>query len=161
MATDVIDRLHQRAGGSLDPDETYLGAQPMTVRGRHGLSSLLEGRDLDEVLSNHVARHGSISELRTSDEWVPNAFLAAVTNCRLLIFRRALGGRPKELIAEHHLDSLTLDVIDHGSRARARTYVFSLGSGEVFAGDSGVNGPALEAADRFVEVFTEASRRGS
>lgn len=153
MATDALTRVENRAGAHLEPGEHYVAAQPMTVKGPVALSNLLEGIDADAALGNYVTAHGSVDELEVVDAQVPNAFLVAVTNRRVMVFGRAMSGRPKDLVADQPLAEVTLDVIDHGDRVRARTFVFGRGDGTIFAGEAGINGSAAETADRFVAAF--------
>ncbi len=160
MPTDLLSKVEKSASAVLADGERYVGAQPMTVKGPAALATLLAHLEIDEALPNHVAVHGEAQELTVADTDVPNAFLAAVTGERLLVFRRSLTGRPKDLAAEYPIGSVTLDVIDHGDRARARTFVFSTADGTVFAGDAGINGDDAErAADRFVDAFEQVTGR--
>lgn len=153
MGTDLLERMQRKTTDVLRPGELYLAAQPMTVRGPQSLARWAADADLAAALPNHTARHGELTELAIADQDLPNAFLVALTPLRVLVFQRSFSGRPKELVGEHERADVTLDWFDHGDRARARTFVFGLASGEVFVGDFGINGKALDSADRFVEAF--------
>lgn len=153
---DVISKLNQKAADALEEGERFLAGQPMTVKGRNALAAWADGIALDEVLPNYVAQHGQTENLDVADETVPTAFLAALTDRRVLLFSRSLTGSPKELVESHDLVATTLDVVDTGDRARSRVFVFGSPSGQVFAGECGINGKALQAADAFVEAWMSA-----
>lgn len=156
MARDAIALMTSRAADVLNPEEQYLGAHAMTIKGRNALSIWAGGVDLETDLANYAAKHGRIETLDVADDELPNAFLAAVTGDRLLLFSRSMTGKPRELVDQHDLVGTTLDVVDTGARARSRLFVFGMPSGRVFAGESPINGKALEAADLFVEAWRKA-----
>jgi hypothetical protein len=156
VGRDVINQMQTRAGDVLERDETYLGAHPMTIKSQDAFAAWANEVDLAEALPNYMAHHGSVHDLEIADSVLPNAFLAAVTPQRVLLFSRSMAGKPRELVADHALVATTLDIVDLGDRARSRLFVFGTASGEVFAGESPINGRALEAADRFVEAWAEA-----
>ncbi len=156
MGRDVIDMMQARMGDELNPGERYLGAHAMTIKARKAFGLWADGVDLGAVLSAYAAEHGNVGELDVADDEVPNAFLAAVTTERLLVFSRSMTGKPRELVDQHDLPGCTLDVADSGDRVRSRIFVFGLPSGRVFAGESPINGKALDAADRFVEAWGTA-----
>jgi hypothetical protein len=108
------------------------------------------------VLPNLLAQYGKVDELVVSDEAIPNAFVAAVTRDRVLVFTRSVTGKPKELVDEYELASTTLDFIDTGDRVRSRVFIFGMPSGKVFAGQCPINGKALDDADRFVAAWIDA-----
>ncbi len=156
MAQDVLERMNRRAGEVLFSGERYFGAQPMTMKGRNSVASWAAGADVPAVLPNYVAQHGAVETLQVADDAVPTAFLAAVTEKRVLLFSRSLTGKPKELVEEYDLASITLDVIDTGDKVRSRLFVFGRPSGKVFVGECGINGKALGSADMFVDAWMEA-----
>ncbi len=156
MARDVISQMQDKVGGVLEVDEHYIGAQALTIKSRRALSAWAEEADLDGALPNLVRQHGSVDDLAVADQTIPNAFLAAVTPRRVLLFSRSITGRPRELIEEHDLVATTMDFVDTGDRARSRLFVFGMPSGMVFAGECPINGKAQDAADRFVQAWTEA-----
>ena len=156
MSQDILERMNNRASDVLDNGERYFGAQPMTIKGRSSLAAWAEQADVEGSLPNYVAAHGVVDELSVADDTIPNAFLAAVTEQRVLVFSRSLTGKPKELVETYELGGCTLDVIDQGDRARSRIFVFGTPSGEVFAGECAINGKAQTAADAFVDAWSEA-----
>lgn len=156
MAQDLISRLTERAGEHLEDGEYFLGAQPMTIKGRVAFTAWAADADLAGELPNYVTQHGSVDELSVADEALPNAFLTAVTDKRVFVFGRSITGKPKELVDTHDLAATTLDVVDTGGRARSRVFVFGTPSGKVFAGECGINGKALQAADAFVDAWLTA-----
>ncbi len=155
MAATPVEQMTRRAGDVLGPSETFRGAQGMTIKGRNALAVWAGGTDARQALPNLVAAYGESSDLNVDDDAVPNAFIAAVTNERLLVFARSIGGKPKELALEFPLADCTLDAVDVGERARSRIFVFSKSDGSVFAGEAAINGKALESADAFVAAFQE------
>ena len=157
MGRDVVEMMQARMGDELNPDERYLGAHAMTIKARRAFGLWADGVELDEVLPSYVAEHGPTLELDIADDDLPNAFLAAVTTERLLLFSRTVTGKPRELVDQHDLHGCTLDAVDTGARVKSRIFVFGLPSGRVFAGESPINGKALEAADRFVAAWGAAT----
>lgn len=157
MGRDVVEMMQARMGDELNPEERYLGAHAMTIKARRAFGLWADGVELDDVLTSYVAEHGSVDELDVADDEVPNAFMAAVTTERLLLFSRSMTGKPRELVDQHDLHGCTLDVADTGARVKSRIFVFGLPSGRVFAGESPINGKALEASDRFVEAWGAAT----
>lgn len=153
---DVITKLNNKVADVLEEGERFLGGQPLTIKGRNAFSAWVDGVAVDEVLPNYVAQHGGTDALKVADDTIPSAFLAAVTDRRVLLFSRSLTGSPKELVESHDLVATTLDVVDTGDRARSRIFVFGGPSGQVFAGECGINGKALRAADAFVEAWLRA-----
>ena len=107
-------------------------------------------------MPNFTTQHGQTEELRVADDNVPTAFVAAVTDRRVLLFSRSISGNAKELVEELDLAATTLDIVDSGDRARSRVFVFGTPSGQVFAGECGINGKALQAADAFVSAWLDA-----
>lgn len=156
MAQDLISRLHEQAGALLEDGERFLGAQPMTIKGQVALSAWASTVDVEDALPNYATQHGRVDELKVSDDTIPNAFLAAVTDKRVFLFGRSITGKPKEVVDTHELAATTLDVVDTGTRARSRVFVFGTPSGKVFAGECGINGKALQAADAFVDAWLTA-----
>ncbi len=156
MAQDVVERMNQRAGEVLHSGERYFGAQPMTVKGRNSVESWAADADVMAMLPNYVAQHGTTEVLDVADDAVPSAFLAAVTEKRVLLFSRSITGKPKELVEEYDLASITLDVVDTGDKVRSRLFVFGRPSGKVFVGQCPINGKALSSANLFVDAWTEA-----
>ncbi|MGI9623621.1 MAG: hypothetical protein ACR2PK_12360 [Acidimicrobiales bacterium] len=156
MGRDVVIDTQERVGDVLADGEVYLGAQPMTIKSRNAFATWAEGRDLAEELPNYASQHGGTEDIQVADSTLPNAFLAAVTEDRILLFSRSITGKPRELVGEHSLVATTLDVVDFGDRVRSRLFVFGTASGQVFAGESPINGKALSSADRFVEAWVEA-----
>lgn len=157
MGRDVIEMMQARVGDQLNPGERYLGAHAMTIKARRAFGLWTDGLDLHEALPAYVAEHGTVGELDVADDDVPNAFLAAVTTERLLLFSRSMTGKPRELVDQHDLPGCTLDVVDSGARVRSRVFVFGLPSGRVFAGESPINGKAIDDADRFVAAWRSAT----
>ena len=155
MATNAVEQMTRRANDALNPSEQYRGALGMTIKGRNALAVWAAGADARKALPNLVANHGDTTELNVEDDEVPNAFIAALTDERLLIFARSIGGKPKDLALEYSLDDCTLDAIDVGDRARSRIFVFATSDGSVCAGEAAINGKALEAADAFVAAWQE------
>ncbi len=158
MTRDPVERMHTCAADVLNDDERYLGAQALTIKGRAALGAWAEDVDLESILPNYLAQHGKVEELVVADDAIPNAFLAAVTRERVLLFSRSITGKPKELVEAHDLAATTLDVVDTGDKARSRLFIFGMPSGQVFAGECPINGKALERADRFVRAWNEAEQ---
>lgn len=156
MAKDALTRVKDKAAATLEDGEEFLGAQAMTIKGPVALAAWGAEVDLVESLPNYVGQHGEVAELRVADDTIPNAFLAAVTDRRVLLFSRSITGSPKELVEAHELAATTLDVVDSGDRVRSRVFVFGTPSGRVFAGECGINGAALAAADQFVDAWLSA-----
>ena len=156
MAQDLISRLNERAAELLDEGEQFLGAQPMTIKGRVALSAWASSVDIGDELPNFSTQHGKVEELAVADDSVPTAFLAAVTDKRVFLFGRSITGKPKDVVETLDLNATTLDVVDTGTRARSRVFVFGTPSGKVFAGECGINGKALQAADAFVDAWLTA-----
>jgi len=153
MATTPVEQMTRRAGDELNASEQYRGAQGMTIKGRNALAVWAAGADAREALPNLVSSQGEATDLNVEDDAVPNAFIAAVTDQRLLIFGRSIGGKPKNLALEYPLGECTLDAVDVGDRARSRIFVFSTADGSVFASEVAINGKALESADEFVAAW--------
>jgi hypothetical protein len=149
MASDLLTAFEGRTYATLAGGERYVAALRLTVKGPVALTALFAGLDVATRLPNHVAAHGPIETLEVADAELPNSFIAALTDSRLLVFGRSITGKPKDLIAEHPLSELTIDVVDHGERVLARTFVFTQADGKVFAGECGINGKARDVADRF------------
>ncbi len=158
MTRDAVERMQDRAADVLNDSERYLGAHALTIKGRSALGAWAGEVDMESAMPNYLAQHGQVDELVVADDAIPNAFLAAVTDERVLLFSRSITGKPKELVEAHDLAATTLDYVDTGDRARSRLFIFGTASGQVFAGECPINGKALEAADRFVEAWTEAER---
>ncbi len=156
MAKSVVERMNRRAGDALEPGERYIGAQPMTVKGASAVESWSNELDLEASLPNYVAQHGNVEGFGVVDAVVPSAFLAAVTDKRVLVFTRSVNGRPRELVETHDLATMTLDTVDEGTKVRSRVFVFGSPSGKVFVGECGINGKALGSADAFVQAWGNA-----
>ncbi len=156
MAKSVVERMNRRASDALEPGERYIGAQPMTVKGAAAVASWSSDVDLKASLPNYLAQHGDVEGFGVADDSVPNAFLAAVTDKRVLVFTRSVNGRPRELVETHELAAMTLDTIDAGTKVRSRLFVFGSPSGKVFVGECGINGRALDSADAFVQAWSSA-----
>jgi len=156
MAQDVLERMTDQAADVLENGERFLGAQPLTIKGRNALKVWASEADVMSALPNYVRQHGDIDGIDVADAAIPNAFLAAVTDKRVFVFSRSITGKPKELIETHELAATTLDVVDTGDKARSRLFVFGTLSGKVFVGECGINGKALESADAFVQGWIEA-----
>lgn len=156
MAQEVLERMTDRVGEVLEEGERFFGAQPLTIKGRNALKAWAAEGDIMSALPNYVRQHGDIDGIDVADASIPNAFLAAVTDRRVLVFSRSLTGKAKELIDTHELAATTLDVVDTGDKARSRMFIFGTLSGKVFAGECGINGKALETADAFVQGWIEA-----
>jgi len=156
MARNVVSRVGSAVGDVLAADEHYLGAQSLTIKGVGALTAWACEVNLVEQLPNLTRQHGNLDELAVASHDLPNAFLTAVTSQRALIFSRSISGKPRGLVHEHELATITMDFVDLGDRARSRLFVFGMASGQVFAGECPINGKSQESADRFVEAWVEA-----
>ena len=150
MGRDTVSLMQTKMGDVLSGSEEYLGAQPLTIKGSRALATWADDEDMASILPNFLAQHGKVDELVVSDEAIPNAFVAAVTGDRVLVFSRSVTGKPKKLVEEYDLASTTLDFVDMGHRVRSLVFIFGMPSGKVFAGECLINGKALDEADTFV-----------
>ena len=64
---DLLTRIEAAGAGALADGETYLGAQPLTVKGPVALAALFAELDLAEALVHRIARHGAVEELEVAD----------------------------------------------------------------------------------------------
>lgn len=156
MGRDVISVMNDKLGDVLADGEKVVGAQPLTVKGSRALAAWAEGidGDLASLLPTYRSHHGDAEELTVADDTIPNAFVAAVTEERVLVFSRSLTGKPKELAEEYAVGEVTLDYVDTGDRVKSRVFVFGTPTGKVFAGECPINGKALTAADDFVAAWS-------
>ena len=158
MGRDVVSVMNDKIGEVLGDDERVVGAQALTIKGSRALATWAEGveGDLAALLPVYRSHHGDVDELVVADDSIPNAFLAAVTEQRVLVFSRSLTGKPKELVEEYSLAETTLDFVDSGDRVKSRVFLFGTPTGKVFAGECPINGKALVGADEFVAAWAAA-----
>lgn len=158
MGRDVVSTMNDQMSEVLADDEQVVGAQALTVKGSRALATWAERVDADlaSLLPTYLAHHGDVDELVVADDTIPNAFLAAVTGERVLVFSRSLMGKPKELVEEFSLAETTLDYVDSGDRVKSRVFLFGTPAGKVFAGECPINGKALGAADEFIAAWAAA-----
>jgi hypothetical protein len=156
MGRDSVAMMKDKMGDVLGDQEDFIGAQAMTIKGSRALTAWAAEAEMAEVLPNYLSQHGDVDELVVADEVIPNAFLTAVTDERVLVFSRSVGGKPKELVESYELAATTMDFVDTGDRVRSRIFVFGMPSGQVFAGECPINGKALVDADNFVASWIEA-----
>jgi hypothetical protein len=156
MTRSLTDRIPT---DTLDGDECWRAAQPMTVRGPKTMASWAADHDLDAVLADRARVHPEATGTATIAEAIPRSFIAAVSERRLALFDTKLGGRVGELLFSWPLESTSLDIVDEGERVRSRLFLFGVGDGALVAGSAGVNGKALAEADAFVEAFRSGAAR--
>ena len=142
---DLISRITVHAGDDLRRDEPVLAALRVNLVGSRSAGEWLAEPEAGESLDAYFATYGetppAVAELD-----VPVGFILAVTDARVLAFKRGMTGKPKGVIAEWDRSLCTVDTIDRGTRAKVRRFVIGVGPGAVVVVDAPINGDNARAA---------------